>query len=113
MSSSIVELLRSANQEIESLEKAFYMALDYKDDHPRDTVLAERMMQTIMDRVEKKSKEILEIYADYDGSRKRENEIFSGQRFVSDEQAERIKEQTGQHVSRDEFKVLGSKYLWL
>mmetsp|Transcript_14699 Transcript_14699/g.17006 ORF Transcript_14699/g.17006 Transcript_14699/m.17006 type:complete len:94 (+) Transcript_14699:154-435(+) len=38
-----------------------------------------------MDRIQAKSREILELYADIDGKRKRENEVFSGQRHANDE----------------------------
>lgn len=98
MSSSIAEILRSANEEVECLEKACALALHYKDDHPREVVLAERIVSKIMDRIQSKAKEILHIYADFDGKRKAENEILSGQRFISEEQRVSIVMKTGFQV---------------
>jgi len=98
MSSSVIEILRSANEEVECLEKACALALHYKDDHPREAVLAERIVKAIMHRIQKKSNEILQVYADGDDRRKSENEILAGQQFVTDDQKERIRHQTGVQV---------------
>ena len=95
MSSSIIEILRSANEEVEGLEKACALAFHYKDDHPREAVIAERIVKVALDRIQTKSREILELYADYDLRRKHENEIFSGQRFVSEEHRNEVQRQTG------------------
>ena len=99
MSSSIVEILRSANEEIEWLEKAWALALHYKDDHPREAVLAERIVKTIIERIQKKSKEVLQIYADADGRLDVEKQVLSGQRFLSEEHEQRIIHHTGYQVT--------------
>jgi splicing factor 3A subunit 3 len=98
MSSNIVEILRSSNEEVECLEKACALALHYKDDHPREAVISERIVKSIIERIQKKSIEILELYGDYDGARKTENDMLSGQHFVSEEHKHRIMQHTGQKV---------------
>lgn len=98
MSSNIVEILRCSNEEVECLEKACALALHYKDNHPREAVISERIVKSIIERIQKKSVEILELYSDYDGAKKAENEMLSGQRFVSEEHKHRIQQHTGQNV---------------
>ena len=98
MSSSIIEILRCSNQELETLEKCLALTLHYKDDHPREAVISDRIVKLLMERIQAKSKEILELYADYDGRKKFENEVFSGHRFVSEDQKLRKHYESGIQV---------------
>ena len=115
MSSSIIEILRSANEEVEGLEKACALAFHYKDDHPREGVIAERIVKVALDRIQAKGREILELYADYDGRRKQENEVFSGQRFISEEHRMEVQRQIGipvrNHIFYSKFSIFYFKIL--
>ena len=109
MSSSRLELLRSAFEGIESFEKALAQAFAYKEKYvyyvhlncliqPKETVVCDLLIYKFQQNIQKKSKEILSIYNDQEGLLRDENDIFSGQKFNSEEQKERMVSQINNKI---------------
>lgn len=51
MSSSVVEILRAYHEEIEILEKSLADTFVFRDEHPKDSVLADMMANKIVDQI--------------------------------------------------------------
>jgi len=82
MSGTIIERLRSLHEEVEILEKATAKAFHYKDDNPKDGAIADHLAKRFINEAQKKSIEILKIYADKDELKKAEIEVLAGQRDI-------------------------------
>ena len=59
------------------------LTLQFKEDHPKDLVLGDMIVARLLNQIKFKSLEVLNFYADAEGSKREENEIFQGHRFVS------------------------------
>lgn len=84
MSNTILELIRSKNEELEHLEKALAKTIAYKDNNPKDKVTAELIIKKFVDEIQKRSRELLEINADRDGLKKEEIDILAGNKNYLD-----------------------------
>ena len=82
MSGSIIERLRALHEEVEILEKAVAKAFHYKDDNPKEAALADHLAKQFISEIQKKSQEILKLYADKDELKKAEIEVLAGQKDV-------------------------------
>ena len=84
MASSILEQLRSDQEDIEYLEKAIVKALFLKSENPRNVVLADFMIKQFIDSIVENSVRSLKIYQDADGLKSSEREFLEGQRKSQD-----------------------------
>ena len=106
MSASRLELLRSACEAVETAEHALAMAFTCKSKYAQQSQKAsegtvsatnvvwwDSLIQRLTNVIEKKSKEILSIYADENGSLKQEQNLFCGKEFLSVASAEQKHDQ--------------------
>eukprot|EP00743_Colponemidia_sp_Colp-15_P002043 GILK01002217.1.p1 GENE.GILK01002217.1~~GILK01002217.1.p1 ORF type:complete len:527 (+),score=101.66 GILK01002217.1:73-1653(+) len=78
MSSAVLELARSSQEEIENIEKAIAKALAKKADKPKDSLLYDHAISKLLTQAQARSKDALDIYADEDNARKEELAILAG-----------------------------------
>lgn len=75
---SIIEQLRSAQEDIENLERASVKALFLKSQNPKYVVLADFMIKEFLEEIQSKSVKALKIYQDEDGLKKSELQVLEG-----------------------------------
>jgi splicing factor 3A subunit 3 len=78
MSNTILEMIRSKNEEIEHLEKALVKAIAFKENNSKERVTAEYIIKRFIEDIQKRSADLLDIYSDKDGLRKEEIDILAG-----------------------------------
>jgi hypothetical protein len=86
MSNSILEMIRSKQEDIENLEKALSKAIAFKENNvsilfitqPREQIVADTLIKRFTDEIQKRSKELLDISYDKEGSKKEEVDILKG-----------------------------------
>jgi len=78
MSNTIIEMIRSNNEEIEHLEKALVKAIAFKENNSKERVTADYIIKRFIEDIQKRSNELLDLYADKDGLRKEEIDILAG-----------------------------------
>jgi splicing factor 3A subunit 3 len=78
MSASLLELTRSAHEDLERLQKAVTEELDYQAKNFRDNVLQSNRVNKYLDRLQDSSTKLADIYEDKDGLRREEIASLSG-----------------------------------
>jgi len=78
MSNTILEMIRSKNEEIEHLEKALVKAIAFKENNSRERVTADYIIKRFLEEIQKKSCEIIDLNSDKDGFKKEEIDILAG-----------------------------------
>lgn len=80
MSSSVLEQLRSAHEDIENIEKAMSMVMLDKNKNSKLTVSCEHALKYLIDTSQAKCKTAVDIYQDKDGMRTDDINALAGQR---------------------------------
>jgi len=84
MSNTYIENIRSKHEEIEKYEKILSKTLLYKESNPKEKIYAENLMKEIIEKIQKLSRDLLDLYEDKDGYYNEENLIFLGKKRYSD-----------------------------
>ncbi|CEM09068.1 unnamed protein product [Vitrella brassicaformis CCMP3155] len=80
MSHFLLEQLRQAHEDVETIEKAVAKLLAEKAKHPKHAVKYEHAIRNLLDSLRGKSQTALDIYADKDGLRRDEIQMLGGTR---------------------------------
>jgi splicing factor 3A subunit 3 len=84
MSNTILEMIRSKNEEIEHLDKALAKAIAFKENNPKERIIADLLIKNLLASLQKRAKELLEIAEDRDGVKKEEIDVLAGNKNYMD-----------------------------
>lgn len=79
MSGSVLEQLRSSQEDTEFLERAVVKALFLKSDNPRNQLVADLMIKAFLEEIQKRSTLALKLYEDKDKLKREEIRILEGE----------------------------------
>ena len=87
MSGTILEQLRSNQEDTEFLERAIVKSLFLKSDNPRNQLVADLMIKHLLDEILKRSSRALALYNDSDGLKRQEIRQLEGSLCTSDDKS--------------------------
>mmetsp|Transcript_62554 Transcript_62554/g.72761 ORF Transcript_62554/g.72761 Transcript_62554/m.72761 type:complete len:506 (-) Transcript_62554:135-1652(-) len=83
MTSSVLEQIRGNLEDVEHLEKAITSILFEKADNPRDSVINDHKIKNLIQIIQTKSAEALNLVTDTDGIKKEELAVLAGQKSAN------------------------------